>query len=86
MKVKGGKFIKVSLNSTENIIKKIQIKGDFFAYPEEIIVTIEKELQGSKIEKETLTKKIRLTIKKQHSTLFGIDPESIAEAIIGCVK
>ncbi|MDD1775731.1 MAG: hypothetical protein LUP94_00075 [Candidatus Methanomethylicus sp.] len=48
-KVKGGKLVKVSVRSTDGIIEKVTISGDFFAYPEEGIEQIEKELRGANI-------------------------------------
>lgn len=83
---KSQKLIKVSLECLEDtkIIHSIRITGDFFLYPEETLDEIEDKLIGVRMDKTS----IKETIDKclVHSDAFGFDSESLAEAIVGCLK
>lgn len=46
-KFKNGKMVKVWVRSEGGVIQRLRISGDFFAYPEEGIEMIEKELVGT---------------------------------------
>jgi len=85
-KVPQGKLLKISLTYDENtnMISQVRITGDFFAYPEEAIELLEKELKNSVLEREYLIKKIRSIIKKYNIQFIGIDAEGLTQAIVMC--
>ncbi|MBD3204703.1 hypothetical protein GF327_10510 [Candidatus Woesearchaeota archaeon] len=81
-KKKEEKLLKIDLNFKNNKITDIKIKGDFFAYPEEAIEKLEKELIDCKLDSDSLTDKIKYFMKKNKVKLFGLSVESIAEGIM----
>ena len=87
-KVPDGKLLKIFINYNikKNIINKINITGDFFAYPEESIEIIEKNLKDVKLERSLLLDKIN-SIKKEYKIEFiGLNTEGITEGILRCLK
>jgi len=83
-----GKLLKISLEYDENknLINNIKISGDFFAYPEEGIELIEKELKDIYLNEEYLKKKIDEIIKKRKIQFIGVDIDSIIKGILMCKK
>ena len=87
-KVPNGKLLKISLDYDEknNSINKINIMGDFFAYPEESIESMENELKNTILEKESLIKKINSIIKGYNIEFIGLHVEGLTEGILMCKK
>ena len=87
-KVPNGKLLKISLDYDEkhNSINKLKIMGDFFAYPEESIESMETELKNTIIEKESLIKKINSIIKEYDIEFIGLHAEGLTEGILMCKK
>ena len=87
-KVPNGKLLKISLDYDEkdNSINKIKIMGDFFAYPEESIESMENELKNMSLEKESLIKKINSIIKDYNIEFIGLHAEGLTEGILMCKK
>jgi hypothetical protein len=85
-KVPQGKLLKISLeyNEKNNIIKEIQITGDFFAYPEEAIERMEAELKNTLFERSHLLKKIRSIIHENNIQFIGVDAEGLTQGILMC--
>jgi len=83
---KSKKLIKVSLiYCKENkLIHSITITGDFFLYPEESLDHLESSLIGTKIDKYTLGETIKKALEEVD--VFGFDPYSLTDAILGCLK
>jgi len=54
LKIKNGKFIKINYEINNNIISKIKYTGDFFLYPEESLIDLERLLTGKKFEYDVL--------------------------------
>jgi hypothetical protein len=81
---KSQKLIRVMLeyDETENTINWITIAGDFFLYPEEALETLEADLIGTKLERNTLKQEIDNCLK--NSEAYGFDSTSLTEAILGC--
>jgi lipoate---protein ligase len=81
---KSQKLIRVMLeyDETENTINSITIAGDFFVYPEEALETLEADLIGRKLERDTLKQEIDNCLK--NSEVYGFDSTSLTEAILGC--
>jgi len=87
-KVPNGKLLKILLNynEKENIIDKIIITGDFFAYPEEAIELIENGLKNTKIKKSCLFGKISSLIEENNIEFIGLDAEGLTQGILMCLK
>lgn len=88
---KAGKLIKILLEYEEvhdqqNIrtIKSIKITGDFFLYPEDSLEYLETQLKGTRLEKESLKKKIDECLSNAEP--FGFSTESMSDAIMGCLS
>ncbi|MBN2604029.1 MAG: hypothetical protein JXA91_07865 [Candidatus Thermoplasmatota archaeon] len=87
-KVPQGKLLKISLEYNENkeLIDKISIMGDFFAYPEESIELLEKELKNVSLNENILSKKIQSIIQKYDIQFIGLDCEGLVKGIMMCLK
>jgi len=87
-KVPNGKLLKIFLEFDEkkNSIKNITISGDFFAYPEEAIETIEDELKNTLLNREILQKKINFIIKRNNIEFIGLNSDGLTEGILMCLK
>jgi len=78
-KVPNGKLLKVKIDIDDNKIKKIQILGDFFLYPEEAINKLEEELIG--VKKDGVLDVIERVIKNEKITLLGFNIEDLNNLI-----
>ena len=85
-KVPQGKLLKISIeyNEKNNIIKEIQITGDFFAYPEEAIEQMEAALKNTLLERSHLLEKIRSIINENNIQFIGVDAEGLTQGILMC--
>ena len=74
--------IKLEYDEKENTINSVTIAGDFFLYPEEVLETLEADLIGTKLQRESL----KLVIDKclRNAQAYGFDSISLTEAILGC--
>jgi len=81
---KSEKLVRIMLeyDEIENTISRITISGDFFLYPEEALETLEADLVGKKLERETLEQEIDNCLKDIE--VYGFNATSLAEAIVGC--
>jgi hypothetical protein len=87
-KIPEGKLLKVYLDydKSSNKILKIEINGDFFAYPEEGIEILENELKDVQLSYSALKEKIQLTIQDNHIEFIGLNVEGLVEGIMMCLK
>lgn len=87
-KVPNGKLLKIFLiyNDETNIIENISITGDFFAYPEEAIMKLEKTLINTKISKDILYNKIKLFVDENKVEFIGLNEEELSNSIMMCLK
>ena len=85
LKIKNGKFIKINYEINNNIISKIKYTGDFFLYPEESLIDLERLLTGKKFEYDIYyvdNRNFLLDLKVLFITLLqvlrgkGINPEN----------
>jgi hypothetical protein len=86
-KVPNGKLLKIFLefNEKNNSIENINITGDFFAYPEEAIETMENELKNTLLKREILLEKINFIIKENNIEFIGLNAEGLTEGILMCL-
>lgn len=87
-KIPEGKLIKIFLeyDKIHNRIVNINITGDFFAYPEESIEVLEKELEDVTFRKKTIYNKIKDVIKLNNFEFIGLNAEGLTEGILRCVQ
>ncbi|MBI1971809.1 MAG: hypothetical protein HYS53_00770 [Candidatus Aenigmarchaeota archaeon] len=85
-KVAGGKLLRVKVDFEERI-KNVQITGDFFAHPEDIIEKIEASLGnlGLDSSEEQIREKIENVIAKTGADVVGIDAAAIARNVIKAI-
>jgi len=87
-KIPNGKLLKIFLNYNKktNTIDKIIITGDFFAYPEEAIELMEKELVNIRLNRDDLITKIDLIIKQNNIEFIGLNAQGLTDGILMCLK
>lgn len=83
-KVQGGKLLRVKVDFDNEKISKVQITGDFFAYPENVIEKIENSLGGadSGSGEAEIQARVAGVIAKTGADIVGIDAASIARNVI----
>jgi hypothetical protein len=74
--------IKVKLESDSGRISRISISGDFFMHPEEAIRSLEKELEGTELRRESLLSAVRKFYSSTGAVTPMLEPEHWVEAII----
>ncbi len=86
-KVKEGKLVKVEVEYDETI-KKLNITGDFFLHPEDVLDEIEKSMIGLEkdVSIDTLVFKIHEITGNYDARMVGISPESLALIIREALK
>jgi lipoate---protein ligase len=85
VKVPAGKLLKLFVSVENNAIQKLQITGDFFAYPEEAIQQLEQRLLNHKLDQAQLAQTIHNFVVAQDVRFFGITEEALVGAIMQCV-
>jgi small-conductance mechanosensitive channel len=87
-KIPNGKLVKINLEYDEssNKIVSIKITGDFFAYPEEAIDILEKELENIVLSKKILYNKINQIIESNNFEFIGVNSEGLTDGIMMCLK
>ncbi len=75
--VRREKTLIISCSTEEGVIKRIKISGDFFAFPEDSIDKLEKELIGKEV--SDVEKVVRGSL--EGCVLVGISLEDIVEAL-----
>lgn len=53
-KVEGGKLLRCRMRVSEGVILELQITGDFFMHPEEMLENLESALRGARLEQGEL--------------------------------
>jgi len=77
MKVPGGKLLRVILKYEGERIVSVKFAGDFFAYPEEAIESLEEKLAGVSV------KQVRGIVESELEgvRLYGVDAKSIVKGV-----
>jgi len=86
-KIPKGKLLKVFLDydPRSNLIRDISITGDFFAYPEESVELIERELRNTVVDRDVLFIKIKSIVERNGIEFIGLDAEGLTQGIMLCV-
>ena len=81
-KIKDGKLLRVRVDFDKGI-NKVQIIGDFFAYPEESIEEIEKNLSKLSLDfdEQQEIDNLRKFVEKNNIQLVGLNEESIIKSL-----
>ena len=79
LKIKNGKFIKINYEINNNIMSKIKYTGDFFLYPEESLIDLERLLTGKKFEHHILKPIINNFFKDK--MLIGVDASDFLQLL-----
>ncbi len=81
-KISGGKLVKLEVEY-DNLIRRVKITGDFFAYPEDVIEKIEKSLVDlpAKESESVLLFNIDNVINNEKAELVGVSAIDIARLI-----
>ncbi len=78
-KAKGGKLLRLGLSWQGTTVEALQIRGDFFAHPEEGFDKLERSLQGIPL------RDVRLLYERglvaYGVTVYGILPEDLEDAL-----
>lgn len=78
-KIPQGKLVRVSIEFDGDILKTIQISGDFFMHPEEALVLLEEALKGVNI--ADAGNVIEEVINKNNVELVGFSPADLVEIL-----
>jgi len=81
-KVAGGKLVQVQLTPKDGKIQEIQITGDFFLHPEEMIEELEQNLIGKALKKTTLLETLERVIREKDVTLLGVSTSDFVKCIL----
>lgn len=75
----GSKLIRISADIEGGILRSIQIRGDFFASPEEAFEQVERGLAGTAL--ENLAAAFDALLQREGIEAFGISGAAVAEII-----
>lgn len=84
-KIEGGKLLRMKASSSDGKISSISIEGDFFAYPENVIGEIERELLQKKIGAD-FEPLILQVLAENNSQLIGISAKDISLVLKEALK
>jgi hypothetical protein len=86
-KVQGGKYLKVTLDITNNVITGCSITGDFFVFPETFIEQVEKSIINKKAEAELIREELLVFIETKGNEVefVGVEFEDIEQMVLECV-
>jgi len=79
-KIVNGKLVRIKAKINDDIIEYIQITGDFFLHPEELIMLIEKSLVGININK--VSDAIKKILVDNNALLIGCNPDDIQDILV----
>jgi len=78
-KVEKGKLLKLKFESENRILRKIEIRGDFFLYPENKLKDVEKFLIGLSIDE--IDQKLNKFLLDNKIIFIGFEPLDLEKAI-----
>lgn len=83
-KPEGCKLIRISAELENGVLKSIQIRGDFFASPEEVFDRIEEALEGTNV--RDLSRVFDSLIRERGVETYGINGPGLAEVLASAVN
>ncbi len=87
-KVPNGKLLRIGIEFDTTVIHSIQINGDFFAHPEDIIQRFESALLHLPVESnpEKVTHLLDHIVAEKNARIIGFDTKTLAELICTAVN
>ncbi len=79
---KAEKLFRIIIEVSKGKITDVVISGDFFMEPYTALRLLERELVGSKLERDELSERVKSFFKKVGVRLIGAKPEDLIEALI----
>jgi len=79
IKIKDGKLVIIKIEIKNKKIAKFQLLGDFFLYPEESIIQIEKSVIGQ--DQAKIQKILPEVIENEHAILYGFQISDVITLI-----
>lgn len=76
----GCKLIRFTAELEDGCIKRIQIRGDFFAVPEEAFEELEHRLQGTEV--QNIADRFTELVNELHIDVEGISGSGLAEVLL----
>ncbi len=83
-KVPYGKLLKVTVEFSDDTLKKVQINGDFFIYPEESLDELEIALVDKEYSRSAIGDIVGAFFGRTGVVAFGITPKAVVDAILEC--
>jgi hypothetical protein len=86
-KVHSGKYLKVTLNVSNNLITGCLITGDFFVFPENIIEQLEMFLINKNAETDIIEDELQVFIETKGNEVefMGVEFEDIKQMVLECI-
>jgi hypothetical protein len=81
-KEEGGKLYSVDVTCEGGSISRVRISGEFFAYPEGLVDSMEEALRGVRLETVPVAQAIAGSLFYLHGTLVGIRASELVSAIV----
>jgi len=78
-------LIRIKTRVESGNIREIQIAGDFFMYPEDMLWDLERTLIGTKASREEILSKVKIFYERTGVLSPGVVPEDFTEAIVRAV-
>ncbi|UCE75149.1 MAG: hypothetical protein JSV56_05445 [Methanomassiliicoccales archaeon] len=83
-KVPNGKLLKVTVESENDKIEKVLIRGDFFIHPEESLDDLELALSGMEYFRKNVADTVGEFFSRSDLIAFGITPRAVVDAVMMC--
>lgn len=86
-KTPGGKLVVVDLDRIDDRLRNVEVSGDFFLYPDDVLTAITDALEGldATLDQETIAERVRLAIPADAEVL-GTSPQGIAIAVLRALQ
>jgi hypothetical protein len=75
-------LIRVHLDAEDGVIKALEISGDFFLYPEDLLWELERFLVGKRLVRDLLVAEISGFYERFGVSSPGVGPEDFANVIL----
>ena len=85
-KPQDGKLIRISLDTNQGLITRVQVCGDFFLHPEESLESIEAALVGMPIDEGLIQRKIEQVAVEHGIQMLGVSAQSLAFTIMKAAR
>lgn len=81
-KTPGGKLVGVRFEQADGALRAVEVHGDFFLYPEEVLLPITAALEGAPADLDDAAYSARIAAAIPEGTeWFGSSPEALATAV-----